>query len=89
MTKNLPLNCSTESTEWANLLNGLSLSPEWGGGDIGNKGSYFLDVESPSAFLCSLSSCPAHPLLKFLPVLYTTVQPLQRSNKEEIVHMVR
>lgn len=36
-----------------------------------------------------LSSHPALSLWKSLPVLHTTVKPLHKSNKEEIIHMVR
>lgn len=39
--------------------------------------------------MLSLSSHPALSLWKSLPVLHTTVQPLHKSNKEEIIHLVR
>ena len=45
--KNLSLNCSTKSTEWA--LNTPSPTPS-NGGATGIKGSYFLGVDSPSSF---------------------------------------
>lgn len=56
--KNLSLNCSTKSTEWA--LNTPSPTPS-NRGATGIKGSYFLGVESPSSF-CTLSFS-SHPAL--------------------------
>lgn len=84
--------CAEELSMWWlywTYLNGWVLSvPQQSGGDAGNKGSYFLGVESLSAifvFMLSLSSHPARSLLKFLPVLHTTVQLLRKSEKEEIL----
>lgn len=49
MTKDFPLSCATEC---ACALG----SPQQNRGDTGSKGSYFLGVDSPSAFFCCL--CP-------------------------------
>lgn len=84
MIKNLPVHCSTESTEWA-----LSIPPaerRW----HRKQGWLFSGCRiSLSLFTLSLSSRPALSLWKPLPVLHTAVQPLHKSNKEEIIHTVR
>lgn len=79
--KNLPVHCSTESTEWA-----LSIPPaerRW----HRKQGWLFSGHRiSLSLFMLSLSSRPALSLWKPLPVLHTAVQPLHKSNRGDNSH---